>query len=370
MDAQVSAVEANLAHAAALVEQAAAKGAQLVVLPELFGCGYEYTDQNFNLAEPLDGPTGTWICEMARRLGIHLAGSFPARMAGGDYIVAMLAAPDGRQWVYRKMHVALWENGYFARGADPVIADTALGRIGLLICWDQVFADLAVAYRGRVDLLCIPSSPPVLVGSLEDKGGRLLARMKDRILGARLDAVGWFGQATVLQAQSVGVPVVYAARCGPFRSPIPYGLLFLMSLGPGAMAHVLPAVGTNFRLSCPLMGRSCIVDRDGTRLAQAGQDDEAVLLASVRPGAPDRAALPPLPRRKTLVPGVPAPILWLDRLAILMGRWHRWRKAKYVVAPDSPRLLSPDYSPASGQLHKPIEIASYQPDADCDPRQA
>jgi len=50
-------------------------------------------------------------------------------MAGRNYIVAMLTAPDGRQWIYRKVHVALWENGYFARGADPVIADTDLGRI-------------------------------------------------------------------------------------------------------------------------------------------------------------------------------------------------------------------------------------------------
>jgi len=325
MDAQVGAVEANLAHAAALVEQAAAKGAQLVVLPELFGCGYEYTNRNFTLAEPLDGPTGTWICGMARRLGIHLAGSFPARMAGGTYIVAMLAAPDGRQWIYRKVHVALWENGYFARGADSVIADTALGRIGLLICWDQVFADLALAFQGRVDLLCIPSSPPVLVGELENDGGRTLLRMKDRILGVRLDAVGWFEQATVLQAQSAGVPAVYAARCGPFHSPIPYGLLFLMSLGPGTMARVLPAAGTDFRLSCPLMGRTCIIDRDGTRLAQAGEDEEAVLLAAVQTGIPDPAALPPLPNRRTLVPGIPPQILWLDRLAILVGRWHRYR---------------------------------------------
>ena len=325
MDARVGAVEANLAHAVALVEQAVSQGAQLVVLPELFSCGYEYTDRNFSLAEPLDGPSGIWICRTAQRLGIHLTGSFPARMAGGTYIVAMLAAPDGRQWVYLKAHVALWENAYFARGADPVIADTALGRIGLLICWDQVFADLARAYRGRVDLLCIPSSPPVLVGDLEDEGGRLLVRMKDRILGARLDAVGWFEQATVLQAQCAGVPAVYAARCGPFHSPIPYGLLFLMSLGLRVMARVLPAAGTNFRLSCPLMGRSCIVDRDGTRLAQAGQDEEAVLLASVQPSTPTLAVLPPLPKRRILVPGVPAPILWLDRLAIPLGRWHRYR---------------------------------------------
>ncbi|MBN1138652.1 MAG: carbon-nitrogen hydrolase family protein [Anaerolineae bacterium] len=325
MDARVGDVEANLAHAAALVEQAAAQGAQLAVLPELFGCGYEYTNRNFGLAEPLDGPTGTWICHTAQRLGIHLAGSFPARMAGGNYIVAMLAAPDGRQWVYRKMHVALWENGYFDRGAGPVIADTTLGRIGLLICWDQVFADLAAAYQGRVDLLCIPSSPPVMVGELKDEEGRVLVRMKDRIAGVRMDAMGWFQQATVLQAQSANAPVVYAARCGPFRSPIPYGLLFLMSLGPGTMVRVLRAAGTKFRLSCPMMGRSCVVDRDGTRLAQAGQDEEAVLLAAVRAGAPHPAALPPLPKRKALVPGVPAPILWLDGLAILVGRWHRRR---------------------------------------------
>jgi predicted amidohydrolase len=326
MDAQVGAMEANLAHAAALVEQAGAQGAQLVVLPELFGCGYEYTDCNFSLAEPLDGPTGIWICHTAQRLGIHLVGSFPARMAGGSYIVAMLAAPDGRQWVYRKMHVALWENGYFARGADPVIADTALGRIGLLICWDQVFADLALAYRGRVDLLCIPSSPPTMAGDVEDEGGRVLARVKDRMLCAKLDAVGWFERATVLQAQSAGVPAVYAARCGPFHSPMPYGLLFLMGLGPRATARVLPAAGTRFRLRCPMMGRSCIVSQDGTRLAQAGQDEEAVLVAGVQAGAPDPAAMPPLPRRRTLVPGIPAPIVWLDRLAVVLGRWYRMRQ--------------------------------------------
>jgi predicted amidohydrolase len=325
MDAPVGAVEANLAHAATLVEQAAAQGARLVVLPELFGAGYEYTDRNFDLAEPLDGQTGTWICQTARRLGVHLAGSLPARMAGGTYIVAMLAAPDGRMWVYRKNHVALWENAYFARGAAPVIADTELGRIGLLICWDQVFTDLASAYQGGVDLLCIPSSPPTLAGNLEDPGGRVLAQTPGRVLGARMDTVGWFGQATVLQAQTAGVPAVYAARCGPFRSPIPYGLLYLLSLGPGAMARTLPRAGTKFRLSCPLMGRSCVVDRDGTKPAQTGQDGEAVLLATVRPGAPDAAALPPVRRARTLVPGIPAPILWLDRLAILMGRWRRAR---------------------------------------------
>ena len=80
MDCQVGDVEANLAHAAGLVEEAAAQGAQLIVLPELFNTGYEYTDRNFTLPEALDGRTGTWIAGTAQRLGVHLVGTFPVRV--------------------------------------------------------------------------------------------------------------------------------------------------------------------------------------------------------------------------------------------------------------------------------------------------
>lgn len=328
MDASVGAVEANLAHAQALVEQAAGQGAQLVVLPELFNTGYEYTDRNFALAEPPDGRTGTWLRAMARRLGIHLAAAFPIRSPAGAAITAVLAAPDGRQWAYQKMHVAIWENAYFVRGTQPVVADTDLGRIGLLICWDQVFSDLARAYQGRVDLLCIPSSPPIFAGQFEDERGQVLARVGPaRILGATLDAVSWFGQATALHARSAGVPAVYAPRCGSFCSPIPYGLLFLAGWGPRVAARVLRGAGTHFRMRCPLMGRARILDRTGAPLAQAGQDEEAILVATVQPGAPDPATLPPLPApsRRSIVPDFPAIQLWLDGLAIALGRRYRRR---------------------------------------------
>jgi predicted amidohydrolase len=332
MDAPVGEVEANLAHAAGLVEQAVAQGAKLVVLPELFAAGYEYTDRNFGRPEPLDGPTGSWIGDTARRLGIHLVGSFPARIDGRAYILALLAAPDGRQWVYRKNHVALWENLYFARGSEPLVADTDLGRIGLLICWDQVFADLARAYQGRVDLLCIPSSPPVWCGTMEDGQGQVLAHLSQmRSLGSTLDGVDWFNRARVAHAQSAGVPLVYAARCGEFHSPIPYGWSFLTMLKLREALRVFRAAGTKYWLRCPLQGRSHILDARGQPLASVGQDGEAILVATVQTGAPDPASLPPVPEGRALISGVPAFQLLFDDSLIVQGRWYRRRHKQYLA---------------------------------------
>jgi predicted amidohydrolase len=326
MDAQVGDVAANLAHATTLVEEAVARGAQLVVLPELFSTGYEYTDGNFDLPEALDGPTGTWIVDSAKRWGVHLVGSFPARIESEAYIVAMLASPSGEQWVYRKMHVAMWENCYFDRGTDPVVADTDLGRIGLLVCWDQVFADLARAYQERVDLLCIPSSPPTWVGTMEDDQGHVLARLDElRSLGNRLDGAGWFARAQVAHARCAGVPVIHAARCGTFHSSIPYGSSFLTMLSPRDALRVLRAVGTRYWLRCPMMGCSCIRDRTGEPMASTGQDSEAVLVAEVQPGAADLAPLPPVPTGRSLVPEIPRVQFLFDDSMIVQGRWYRQR---------------------------------------------
>jgi predicted amidohydrolase len=329
MDAQVGEADANLERAMDLVEQAASQGAQLVVLPELFSTGYEYTDCNFDLPEPLDGPTGSWVVETARRLGVHLVGSLPARVDGGAYIVAMLAAPDGRRWVYRKNHVAMWENCYFERGSEPLVAETDLGRIGLLICWDQVFADLARAYQGRVDLLCIPSSPPTWTGTMEDGDGVVLARLGElRSLGKTMDGVDWFQRAQVAHARCAGAPVVYAARCGTFYSPIPYGSSFLTMLRPGDALRVLRAVGTRYLLRCPLQGRSCILDAKGERLASTGEEGEGVLVATVQLGEPDPALLPSVPEGRALIAGIPRSQFVFDDSMIGQGRWYRWRRGR------------------------------------------
>ncbi len=332
MDSLVGDVEANLGHAEKLVEQAAGQGAQLVVLPELFSTGYEYTDRVYTWSEPLDGRTAIWIAETARRLKIHLVGCFPARFSGEKrgktYIAAMLAAPDGRHWIYRKVHVAMWENCYFHRGPEPLIADTDLGRIGLLICWDQIFTDLARAYQGRVDLLCIPSSPPTFVGTIEDNEGGVLAELGTfRMMGKVVDGVAWFDHAQKAHVHCAGVPLIYSSRCGTFHSRIPYGSTYFFAPGMRGAMRVWGNAGTKYWLRCPMIGRSRILDRDGEALASTGQDAEAVLVADVQPGAPDPAKLAPVPKGRALIPGIPASQLLFDDSMIALGRWYRWRHA-------------------------------------------
>jgi predicted amidohydrolase len=153
-------VAGNLQKASALVARAAQAGAQLVVLPELFNTGYEYTEANYRLAEPFDGPTCTWLRETASRFNVHLGGAFLRRKCllqrkrllrcerGDIFDTLVLAAPDGRTWEYDKLHPWGWERAYFRPGSSPVVADTDLGRLGLAICWDVAYPDLFRAYAG------------------------------------------------------------------------------------------------------------------------------------------------------------------------------------------------------------------------------
>jgi hypothetical protein len=88
-------IQANFDHAAGLVEQAAAQGASMVVLPELFSCGYVPNRAVWETAEARGGQTDRWLAATARRLGIYL-GVGAAESDGTDFFnVFTLAAPAG-----------------------------------------------------------------------------------------------------------------------------------------------------------------------------------------------------------------------------------------------------------------------------------
>ncbi|MCC6298780.1 MAG: hypothetical protein IT314_05750 [Anaerolineales bacterium] len=74
MNAVPASVEARLERAQSLIFRAAAQSAQLIVLPELFNSGYEYSSRNYQIAEPLDGQTLSWMKRTARAKSVHLAG--------------------------------------------------------------------------------------------------------------------------------------------------------------------------------------------------------------------------------------------------------------------------------------------------------
>ena len=164
---------------------------------------------------------------------------------------------------------------------------------------------------------------------MEDSDGEVLARLDElRTLGKPVDGVDWFQRAQVAHARCAGVPVVYAARCGTFHSPIPYGSSFLTMLRPKDAFRVLRSVGTDYLLRCPLQGHSCILDAKGDRVAQTGEEGESVLVAKVRPGAPDPAMLQPVPEGRALIPGIPRSHFVFDDSMIMQGRWYRRRRGK------------------------------------------
>jgi predicted amidohydrolase len=105
MDANPAPTHERSTIADRLLHEAHEKGAQRVVLPELFNTGYGYTDANYERTETLEGPTVAWMKETARKLHIHLAGSLFLLDEDEIYNALLLFAPDGRLWRYDK-HMA------------------------------------------------------------------------------------------------------------------------------------------------------------------------------------------------------------------------------------------------------------------------
>ncbi|WP_110691918.1 carbon-nitrogen hydrolase [Salinicola halophyticus] len=155
------------------IRELAAQGAELVLLQELhathYFCQCEDTDL-FDLAEPLDGPTGQKLAGLARELDIVIVGSIFERRAAGLYhnTAIVLDRAKGRVGHYRKMHIpddpGFYEKFYFTpgdedaeQGFEPI--DTSVGRLGVLVCWDQWYPEAArlMALAGA-ELLLYPTA--------------------------------------------------------------------------------------------------------------------------------------------------------------------------------------------------------------------
>jgi len=162
-------IEANRQTSLDGIAQAAADGADLVVLPELHASEYfcKYQDPDlFELAEPLDGPTRHALSDAARRHDLVIVGSiFEHRAAGLAHNTAIVLERTGElAGFYRKMHIpddpGYNEKFYFTPGDlgfEPI--DTSVGRLGVLVCWDQWYPEAArlMALSGA-ELLIYPTA--------------------------------------------------------------------------------------------------------------------------------------------------------------------------------------------------------------------
>ena len=146
-------VEANRQKLARNIAHVAQQGAKLVVLQELhnslYFCQVEDVD-NFDLAEPIPGPSTEFYGRLAKEHGIVLVTSlFERRAAGLYHNTAVVFEADGSiAGKYRKMHIpddpAYYEKFYFTPGDlgfHPI--DTSVGRLGVMVCWDQWYPEAA-----------------------------------------------------------------------------------------------------------------------------------------------------------------------------------------------------------------------------------
>lgn len=199
----------------------AERGAELVLLQELHATHYFCQTEDtavFDLAEPLSGPTVTRLATLARELDIVIVGSVFERRAPGLYhnTAVVLDRAKGLVGTYRKMHIpddpGFYEKFYFTpgdaghgagRGFAPV--ETSVGKLGVLVCWDQWYPEAArlMALAGA-DLLLYPTA----IGWDPSDDDAEKARQKE----------AW----TLIQrshAVANGLPVVVANRVGHERDP-------------------------------------------------------------------------------------------------------------------------------------------------------
>ncbi len=249
-ESQPGQITANHAHALPFIEMAVTQGAQLVVLPELFACGYIPNPSIWQYGETLAGPTVTWLRETSRRLEIYLGAGF-LEVDGADFFNSFaLTDPAGKLLgCARKTRSEAY---CFRYGAGRHVIETDLGTLGVGICADNHYSPFpALMARSDVDLLLMPHGSPMphrtsrMISEADIEQGR------DKVLGL-----------ATLYAEALALPVVFVNAVGPLQ----------------------PMMGLLGRFITPehfrLRGFSRIVDSDGVLLGALGEA-EGLLVANV-----------------------------------------------------------------------------------------
>ncbi|KAA0889815.1 carbon-nitrogen family hydrolase [Oryzomonas rubra] len=155
------AVDANLAHVREALRRAAAQGANLVVLPEMWSSGFAYKSLN-ELAQRTAGIVEELLA-LSRDLKLVIVGSMPEPNGDKVFNTVFLADNGTLAGVYRKIHLfsLLGEDRAFSGGNRWLVAETSVGKVGVIICYDLRFPELSrrLAVEGA-QVICIPAQWP------------------------------------------------------------------------------------------------------------------------------------------------------------------------------------------------------------------
>jgi N-carbamoylputrescine amidase len=238
-------VEENLSNATHLVEQVVRQRAQLILCPELMLTGYTLHRSIWSAAEPIGGPTEIWLERMARVHQVFIGAGYLEADGEDLFNTFTLMEPGGKlAGRVRKHSPGFLEGWFFRSGSEPRVIETALGRLGVGICFDNYTGRFFEEMQAEeIDLLLMPHSSPVPVAFPP------IAKAIQREL---LDLAPFFSQA-------LGVPAVLVNKAGPnvFRTPLP--------------PLPLPKIRLAFE------GGSTICGSDGVPLARLGVKNGVVI---------------------------------------------------------------------------------------------
>lgn len=240
-------IQGNLGRATSFVDEAAKRGAKLILLPEFMPTGYIYTKDIWDAAEPREGPTMTWLRENSKRLGVWLGTSY-LEAEGEDFVNSfVITNPEGEEDGRVRKQTPAFAEAYFTKGeAGPHVIATEIGKIGVGICYENQLAYTPrLMYSQGVDLQVMPhSAPSPMPNPLFP--AKAVAKYNDNLK-----------KLAPYYASMLGIPVVLINKCGPWASPIPF-MPFLTQ-----------------KSSFP--GFSAIVDSDGKTKAQLGEEEGVIV---------------------------------------------------------------------------------------------
>lgn len=272
MDAKLGDVTGNLQKADLLVDEAFAKGAELVILPEFFTSAVAFHPSMLDAALPLKGKAFEMLMAKAKKHHGMVGGSYISIKENNErYNTFVLALPDGSYRSHDKDLPTMWENCYYLPGNDDGIVETPAGNFGLLVCWEFVRTRTARRLLGNVDLLVGGScwwDIPYKKFPLPFK--RVISKGNRKILHETFSTM----------AKMLGVPIIHAGHASYFKSRTP--------MMPGMPYY-----------SC-FLGETQIVDASGDIIERMKfEDGEGIIYAEVTVGKtspsepiPDRFWIP------------------------------------------------------------------------------
>lgn len=166
--------EKNLQKMDKIITEAAKQESQLVIFPELILTGYSCGDRYYSLAESIPGNSVKKIESIANKNDIHVIfGMVEEDGEGIIYNTSVMVGPKGYLGKYRKRylptHLVFEEKKYFRQGYEAKMIDTEIGKIGLMICYDIYFPEIArqLTLMGSQLIVCISASPATRRGYFE-----------------------------------------------------------------------------------------------------------------------------------------------------------------------------------------------------------